>query len=61
MSTKITVQIETANGPDVVGLTLTGQESGDNPGFNSQQVDRILADIGRRVRGMYAAYYGEQS
>ncbi len=61
MSTKITVHIVTKNGADTTELTLHGEESGDNPGFNSQQVDRILKSIGLRVRGMYAASYGKQS
>lgn len=60
MSTQITVNITTKTGQDELNLTLHGEESGDNPAFNSQQVDRILGDIALRVRGMYGPYFGEQ-
>lgn len=60
MGTRITVNIETTTGPDHLSLSLHGEESGDNPAFNSQQVDRILKDIALRVRGMYGPYFGEQ-
>lgn len=60
MATNITVSIETNTGADHLNLTLHGEESGDNPAFNSQQVERILQDVALRVRGMYGPYFGPQ-
>lgn len=61
MSTKITVRIETTNGPDQLSLELSGEEGGDNPRFNAAQVDSILDGISARVRQMFNGYFGEQA